>query len=165
MSNGKIPKIKCRKVNMSKEKKCRKRKISKVCASDYKKKTYRRTFIIKDFLFYDEKAWERGWGEGVSDIWSRLSFRAATWITTINAVFWFSCVDCSDRVATLLTFTLTPSPHPQASFTDKSVVVFIINLHQFLLFTEYCIKFMLTRYIYLFNCLWIAFCPFWWSVT
>ena len=36
--------------------KCRKRKISKVCASDYKTKIYRRTFSVKDFLFYDEKA-------------------------------------------------------------------------------------------------------------
>ena len=35
---------------------CGKRKISIVCASDYKKKIYRRTFFIKDFLFYDEKA-------------------------------------------------------------------------------------------------------------
>ena len=36
--------------------KCRKRKISKVFASDYKKKIYRRTFFIKDFLFYAENA-------------------------------------------------------------------------------------------------------------
>ena len=43
--------------------------------------------------------------------------------------------------------------HPQASFTNKSVVAVIINLYQFLLFTEHCIKFMRTRYVYLFNCL------------
>ena len=75
MSNGKIPKITCRKIKMSKGKyvegeKCRKRKISKSVLLTLKRKYIVVLFLLKIFYFTMRKLES----EGVGDIWSRLTF-------------------------------------------------------------------------------------------
>ena len=70
MSNGKIPKIKCRKVNMSKEKNVEKEKYRKSVLPTIKRKYIVVLFLLKIFYFTMRKLE----GEGVGDIWSRLTF-------------------------------------------------------------------------------------------